>query len=132
MQGISCTFTSILEQKLIDIHSNGLADVLLIGDVNIDLNKLRDSNVKKYMNFLKSNKLSQLIKDPTRVTMSTCTRIDHIITNRDDLYVTSGTLDLGLSDHSLVYTSHKKRKSLHALSYIDCRNYRHFSNVEYH
>ncbi len=52
-------FLSFMEQKLIHIYSEGLADILMIGDVNIDVNRKRDGNVKKYQSFVKTNKLTQ-------------------------------------------------------------------------
>ena len=48
-------------------------------------------------------KLTNLIREPTRMTATSSTLIDVILTNRPRSFLTSGTLDLGLSDHHLVY-----------------------------
>jgi len=62
--------------------------------------------------------LSQLISTPTRITEHSTTLIDHIYTSQDHNYTDTNTLDLGLSDHSLIYTIRKNTKN--------------FSNVKSH
>ena len=44
---------------------------------------------------------------PTRVTDQTATLIDHILTNSPDKVSQSGVMDLGLSDHDLIYCTRK-------------------------
>ena len=51
------------------------------------------------------NKLTQIIKYPTRVNEKTKTLIDHIYINRPDLYAYCGVINPGASDHCLVYVS---------------------------
>ena len=45
----------------------------------------------------------QLIKDPTRITETSFTLIDHFYTSNVDEIVSSGVLHTGLSDHSMIY-----------------------------
>ena len=49
---------------------------------------------------------TQLIKEPTRVTLSTNSLID-ILTNEPVKFATSGVSPIGCSDHSLIYVSRK-------------------------
>ena len=51
--------------------------------------------------FCLENKIS---REPTRVTDKTSTLIDVILASHQDRYATSGTLDLGISDHDLIFT----------------------------
>jgi hypothetical protein len=54
---------------------------VLIGDVNINVLKRKDKNVKKYLELLTQHNLHQLINEPTRTTAKSSTCIDHLITN---------------------------------------------------
>ena len=42
---------------------------------------------------------------------ATSTLLDHILTNSNELVSNSGVLDIGLSDHQLVFRTRKKKKS---------------------
>ena len=55
--------------------------------------------------------LKQLIRSPTRVAKSTSTILDHILTNASEMGSQSGVLDIGLSDHQLIFCTRKKQKS---------------------
>ena len=101
-------FLSLLENKPIDIYALGLADVIVMGDFNIDLLSKRDHKYKRYMQFLKPNKLTQLINTPTRVTTRSKSIIDHIVTNREVLCIHKVVVDPGLSDHVLMFTARKR------------------------
>ena len=81
-----------------------------MGDANIDLVDARNANCKKYHNSLNTLHLNQIIADPTRVTVTSRTLIDHVLVNRCEMYYQSGVLDVAISDHQLVYTARKKMK----------------------
>ncbi len=51
-----------LEDKLIHIHAMGLVDIVLMGDMNIDMSKPRDQQTKAYVNLLKTYHLKQDIE----------------------------------------------------------------------
>ena len=97
----------VIEQKLLDINGEGDADILLIGDININLFGKGDSMTTKYRKWLGNQRLKSMINDPTRITKQSHTCIDHILTNRPDLYHNASVLDPGLSDHSMVFASRK-------------------------
>lgn len=50
---------------------------------------------------------SQIINTPTRVTTTTSTTIDHILCNATENVCQCGTLDLGISDHMVIYCTLK-------------------------
>ncbi len=114
---------NLLESKLNDIYTEGVSDVLIMGDMNIDLMTKRHPNSKKLLALLKSCALTQLICCPTRITETTATLLDHIICNRDDMYYQWGTYDPGISDHCLTYVARKKKKLPKDGTRVSCRNY---------
>ena len=122
-------FIDILEQKLLDISVDieGEYDLLLMGDMNLNINSRTDSSVKAYKDFLKRSQLFSLNSLPTRITNTTRTNLDHILTNRRDLYWNSNTIDPGLSDHQMVYVSRKRRKLKRGFHYVECRSFRNFN-----
>ena len=64
----------------------------------------------KYSKFCCIHNLKQLIRSPTRVSKTTSTLLHHILTNSNELVSHSGVLDIGLSDHQLVFLHNKKAK----------------------
>ena len=121
---------SLIEQTIIDIYASGLDDVIIMGDFNIDLLPKRESKYKKYVQFLKTNKLTQLVMSPTRVTLRSQSLIDHIVINQEDLYIQHGVVDPGLS-HCMAFTARKKAKSPKVISHVKCRNYRNFVDIAF-
>ena len=67
------------------------------------INKEIPHLTRSYLEFCFTHSLEQIITRPTRVTDQTATIIDHILTNSPDKVSQSGVLDLGLSDHDLIY-----------------------------
>ena len=98
-------------------------DLFILGDINVNLfskekyilnKKEMEDTVcplfKKYKEFIFSFGLEQLIKSPTRVTCSKSSLIDHILTNASDKVTQSGVIDIGLSDHQLIFCARKVTK----------------------
>ena len=54
--------------------------------------------------------LEQLISVPTRITESTATLIDHVLTNSSHNIIQSGVIEMSLSDHALIYCTQKTTK----------------------
>ena len=48
-----------------------------------------------------------MIGEPTRVTLTTSTLIDHVATNKPENVVASGIFNITLSDHYLVFVTRK-------------------------
>ena len=71
--------------------------------------------------------LKQLIEVPTRVTCSTSIIIDHILASFPDRVSQQGVIDVGLSDHQIIYCTRKisrvKRGMLKQIRYLSLKNY---------
>ena len=119
------TAISILDNKILEINMSGVADILILGDTNINI-KASDTNSRKWCNSMKNNLLHQLIKSATRITNTSSTIIDHVWVSNQDFYVTNGSSDCGWSDHHLIYVSRKRQKIKRDVSYIQGRSYRQF------
>ena len=88
--------------------------------------------------------LKQLTEVPTRVTCSSSTIIDHILASFPDRFSQQGVIDVGLSDHQIIYCTRKIsriKRGMHkriryyeadiyeeALVRVDFPNYRNFEN----
>ena len=98
-------------------------EIYLLGDFNINLlqngkfilkenqsYKLKSSSsalVTKYKEFCEKFSLTEIIKEPTRITSSTSTLLDHIVTNSSEKVFQKGVTDVGISDHQLIYCTRK-------------------------
>ena len=65
---------------------------------------------------------------PTRITTTTATTKDDILVNREMFYQ-NGSVDYGLSDDHLIYTSRKHRTMPKQGQHIKCPNFKKFSEV---
>ena len=69
--------------------------------------QLKDNNSKHMLNLYELFSFKQLIKEPTRVTVSTSTQIGHVATTCVRNIIKSGVYEVSLSDHYMVYCIHK-------------------------
>ena len=108
-------------------------EVYILGDININL--ITDKNyvsngIKRYTEFCSTHGLKQLITSPTRITEKSSTLLDHILTNSKDKVSQSGVVDLGVSDHQLIYCT---RKTTHIKfsqhKYIKIRSLKNYTVV---
>ena len=82
----------------------------LMGDFNIDLNQPSSSLLNRYNNILNLYGFTQLIKDVTRFSLNTTSLLDHILVNFPDRTIQSGTLNMGISDHVVIYCTRKIKR----------------------
>ncbi|XP_060607821.1 uncharacterized protein LOC132759963 [Ruditapes philippinarum] len=101
-------FLNMFETVLSKIRSD--TECFFLGDLNIDWLDKTSSVFMKYECVLKIFNLTQIIKEPTRITLNTKTLIDHILCSHSDKVFQSGTLPIGLSDHLPVYCTRKLQK----------------------
>ena len=92
-----------------------------------------DHDTKHLLKLMASYNLQQLIKDYTRVTGTTKTCIDHILTNKLDTVSQSGVLQCGISDHNMVFMIKNMRvpKSKRPPKSLTVRNYKKFDAQEF-
>jgi hypothetical protein len=95
------SFLSKLENSISKIPPN--SEFYILGDLNINYSFQGSALFKNYSRILSFFDCSQMISEATRITDSTRTILDHIITNTKDKISNSGTLDWGLSDHLAIF-----------------------------
>ena len=107
-----------------NIHTVKPADILVLGDFNIDLLKPHSS----WDSAITLLGLTRLVKSPTRVTQTAATLIDHIYTNNPDVITDVSVLDLSISDHCPISCSRSIKVSKgepKTHSYISFRSFKH-------
>ena len=81
----------------------------------------------QYKEFLSNFGLKQLIRYPTRITCSTPSLIDHILTNSSDKISQFGNIDTGISVHQLIFCTRKlvrNKLGVHKeINYRSLKNY---------
>ena len=122
-------------EKLIQVIDNENKEMYILGDLNCDLlNVDMDSNIptRKINSLYELYQLSQLIDEATRVTMTTTSLIDHIVTNTPEKISDSGVIHTGISDHSLVFAIRKitvmNRKQENI---VEMRNMKNFNEEKF-
>ena len=106
-------------------------EVFILGDLNIDLMSRRASKsigIKRYNEFCSLHGLWLLIQEPTRTTEKSETLSYHIISNAIQNVSQHGLLNLGLSDHQMIYCTRKcTRAKNHDHKYIKIRSMNNYS-----
>ncbi|EDO35724.1 predicted protein [Nematostella vectensis] len=74
---------------------------VILGDLNCCLlkKKVFDNKTKKLKSIYEAYQLSQLINEPTRITIDSKSLIDHFVTSSPDKINSSGVIHIGPSDH---------------------------------
>ena len=89
-------------------------------------------DVRKYQEFCNVFNLKQLISCPTRITCSCSTIIGHIIASYPKRVSQKGIIDIGISDHQLIFCTRKTLKTKTAShKQISFRSLKNYSAVTY-
>ena len=108
-------------------------DMILLGDLNYDYvaNESLHTNPVHYIEAL--YEMSQLITEKTRVTQSTESTLDIILTTNPGLHKRSGVIKKTLSDHYMTFTelSLPKKTSQDLHNTVTFQNYGHFDESEF-
>ena len=106
------------------------AEFLVLGDFNCNmLQRLpQTTNLKS---ILVQHQLSQLIKDPTRISETSTSLLDLIATTHPEKIHDSGVCHLSISDHSFVYVVHRARSVKKPPRKITFRNFKRFEEHEF-
>ena len=112
--------------KLADIENKQL---IITGDLNCNfLEQVRSTCTAKLLEIFDLYLLKQHIQSPTRVTAKSQSLIDVIITSIDDnKIIDSGVLELGISDHHLVYICRKVSLPKESPKIIFSRQFKNFN-----
>ena len=108
-------------------------EIILMEDLNCDLKKkpLPDHHTGKLLSLCSLYELTQVISEPTRVTESTCTLIDPILTNTPEHILSSGAIPTGISDDNLVYAICKFKPPKFKPTFKEVRDFKHFSETQF-
>ena len=113
----------LFEEELSKAHATGLK-FLLMGDFNIDITCCTNS---KWNSLIQLFDLLQIITEPTRVTHSTSTIIDHVYTTKPENIVECFVPHYAISDHYPVCLTRKVNYKLPKVEHITS-TYRCFKN----
>ena len=114
----------LFEEELSLAQTTGL-EFILMGDFNIDINTCMNS---KWSHLVQLFDLTQLITEPTRVTQTSSTLIDHVYTINPATIAESFVSQISLSDHFPVCFTRKMNHKLskHQLTTTSYRCFEHF------
>ena len=121
-----------LEDLLSELVCSWDGMLLLAGDVNVDMLKQNNLDVKRYTEVLDSLNLEQVLIKATRMTKSSKTLIDHIVTNLPQRITYSNVLPCPLvSDHDAPFITVNVRVPRYEHRYKFIRNKRQFDETSY-
>ena len=101
---------------------------IIVGDTNCDYFDKSANDTSHLLKIINTFNLKQIISDYTRVTATTKTCIDHLITSRPVCVLDSGVLPCGISDHDAVFMVKNMRAPKLKLppQSLSVRNYKKF------
>ena len=118
---------------LLDLAILNRPDVISIGDLNCGLLHPVDNGKqgRKLLDICAVYDLHNLINEPTRASSTKESCRDVILTNVPSLVLKSGTADIGLSDHMLIYTILNKKFMKPKARFIKERSFKEFNEIEF-
>ena len=118
--------------KLIDDESK---ELYIFGDLNCNMLQLNLSTTKKLQEIMELYQLTQLIDSPTRITNSSQSLLDVVITSTPEKIISSGVVHLGISDHSLIYAIRKLNRRVNTKAqghnFLEFRNFKNFDAARF-
>ena len=111
-------------------------NVLIIGDLNAYITRSKNGEIvsiqgKKLLRTLQHFNYSVMNDQPTRVTATSSTLIDHIISSTPEMIEETKCLELGISDHMLVYVSLATKVKRPSPKIINARTYSKFNSEHF-
>lgn len=106
---------------------------IILGDMNIDHLKV-DSSPLKFFNsyFTEPFAFSQIVDEPTRITKSSSTLIDLILTGNTENVKVHGVVDTpGISDHCLTFMAYSLKKPKFKPKMVTRRDFRNFDEKKF-
>ena len=120
-------------EKFIKMIDDENKEIYVLGDLNATclIKAESDSATKKIKSLYGLYQLSQLIEEATRVTMTTSSLIDHIVTNTPEKISVSGVIHTGISGHSLVFAIRKISVTKNQENIVEIRNMKNCDNQKF-
>ena len=107
-------------------------ELIIVGDFDCDVsNPLPNSHTYRLKFLCSLYQLKQFINEPTRVTSTSATLIDLILTNTPENILQSSVIHLGISDHSVVYALEKFFLPKLYPKYKVVRNFKNFNENQF-
>ena len=107
-------------------------NVIIMGDLNIDLYGLKVSGYEDLINFMALFDLKNMVKTKTCVTHGHESLIDIILTNKSNYFMHTKTLELGVSDfHKMSLTDLKSQVARLKPKVIKYRSYKNFNEANF-
>ena len=100
--------------------------VIILGDLNCNLLQQNPDGLS-LLNFVSELNLKQLITSPTRITESSESLIDVVISSTSDLVQESGVIETCISDHFSVYMVLNLKLPKQPRSYITVRSFKNYN-----
>ena len=107
------------------------AEIIILGDFNINYIVNNSAYKSLFSSLVRFRNFFQFIKDFTRKTEHSASVIDLIFSNKSHMISSSGVINCGLSDHSLVYAIRKGRRPKGRVKIVKARTYRHFISSDF-
>ena len=124
-------FSDALSTTLDEI-SNENKQVIILGDINIDLIKYESNHIiSEYLDMLYSNFCFPVITQPTRITDHSETLIDHIYTNVLDKVLVPGICFADISDHFPIFLSIESTNFAKKSEMKTIRDFKNFCKDDY-
>ena len=113
--------------------SNSKNVFYILGDFNINIMREKRSKcANNYINLIIRNGAAPIITIPTRVTTTSSTLLDHIITNNMDQVISPAMIETDITDHYPIFcTVNKPRHSTFKFTKKFCRDKSSFSADSY-
>ena len=120
-------------EHMIGQIDNDDKEVYILGDLNCNLLDPTNQNAQHLCQIMELYQLTQLIKNPTRITDLTSSLLDVCITSCPEKILHSDIIHVGFSDHSLIYIvrkinnpfKHKRKKE------VEIRNFKNFNSEHF-
>ena len=124
--GKPVSYFNDMEALLASLDSDN-KEAIIMGDTNCNF---LDSSNNDTKNVLSLHDLTQIIKEPTRITGISKISIDHVITNKPDMVHDSGVISCGISDHDIVFIERNVRapKMEAPPKVLNVQNFKRFDN----
>lgn len=113
--------------NVIDTINQDTTEIILLGDFNINFepNVIQNNQVGDICHLFD---MEQLIENPTRVTTTSSSTIDLILTTNRKLHVKTGTINYNISDHYPIYTVLLAQNSPKSIPrQFKLRDFKHFN-----
>ena len=97
--------TNLLQNRKIILKENQL----------YKLKSFKPALANKYKEFCQTFSLTEIIKEPTRITCSTSPLLDHILANSSEKVSQKRVIDVEILDHWLIYCTRKIKRIKHSI-----------------